>query len=94
MDAQRGVFSHVSGSFTQNSISNIREYNEKTGGWTSKPENINGNWNVFGMFGMNTALKANPKFTFDSKEYYVFLLMSSKDVTKIMKKIEKIRLKV
>ena len=66
MDAQRGVFSHVSGSFTQNSISNIREYNEKTGGWTSKPENINGNWNVFGMFGMNTALKANPKFTFDT----------------------------
>ena len=66
MDAQRGIFSHVSGSFTQNSISNIREYNEKTGGWTSKPENINGNWNVFGMFGMNTALKANPKFTFDT----------------------------
>ena len=66
MDAQRGIFSHVSGSFTQNSISNIREYNESTGGWTSKPENINGNWNVFGMFGMNTALKANPKFTFDT----------------------------
>ena len=66
MDAQRGIFSHVSGSFTQNAISNIRRYNEATGGWTSMPENINGNWNVFGMFGMNTALKANPKFTFDT----------------------------
>ena len=66
MDAQRGIFSHVNGSFTQNSISNIRKYNEATGGWTTMPENINGNWNVFGMFGMNTALKANPKFTFET----------------------------
>ncbi len=66
MDAQRGIFSHVSGSFTQNSISNIRKYNETTGGWTTMPENINGNWNVFGMFGMNTALKANPKFTIET----------------------------
>ena len=31
---------------------------------------------------------------FSSKEYFVFLLMSSKDVTNIMKKLEKIRLKV
>ena len=63
MDAQRGIFSHVRGSFTQNAISNIRKYNELTGGWTTMPENINGNWNVFGMFGMNTALKSNKKFT-------------------------------
>ena len=34
------------------------------------------------------------KNIFSSNKYYVFLLMSSKDVTKIMKKIEKIRLKV
>ena len=27
------------------------------------PENINGNWNVFGMFGINTAFKNNKKFT-------------------------------
>ncbi|MBQ8520595.1 MAG: TonB-dependent receptor, partial [Bacteroides sp.] len=65
MDAQRGIFSRVSGSFTQNAISNIRQYNETTGGWTTMPENINGNWNVFGMFGMNTALK-NKKFTIDT----------------------------
>ena len=66
MDAQRGIFSHVSGSFTQNAISNINTYDVATGKKTSVPENINGNWNVFGMFGMNTALKANPKFTFDT----------------------------
>ena len=66
MEAQRGIFSMVNGSFTQNSISNIRKYNETTGGWTTMPENINGNWNVFGMFGVNTALKSNKKFTFGS----------------------------
>ena len=65
MDAQRGIFSHVNGSFTQNAISNIRKYNPTTGGWTTMPENINGNWRVFGMFGMNTALK-NKKFTIDT----------------------------
>ena len=63
MDAQRGIFSALNGSFTQNSISNIRKYNEATGGWTTMPENINGNWNVFGMFGVNTAFKNNKKFT-------------------------------
>lgn len=63
MDAQRGIFSHVRGTFTQNAISNKRTYDEKDGSWTTKPENINGNWNVFGMFGMNTALKSNKKFT-------------------------------
>ena len=63
MDAQRGIFSRVNGSFTQNAISNIRKYNATTGGWTTMPENINGNWNVFGMFGINTAFKNNKKFT-------------------------------
>ena len=66
MDAQRGIFSHVNGSFTQNAISNMRKYNEATGGWTTMPENINGNWNVFGMFGMNTAFKNNKKFTVET----------------------------
>ena len=63
MEAQRFMFSRINASFTQNSISQIRKYNESTGGWTTMPENINGNWNVFGMFGMNTAFKNNKKFT-------------------------------
>jgi hypothetical protein len=63
MEAQRFIFSRINASFTQNSISQIRKYNESTGGWTTMPENINGNWNVFGMFGMNTAFKNNKKFT-------------------------------
>ena len=63
MEAQRFIFSRINASFTQNSISQIRKYNESIGGWTTMPENINGNWNVFGMFGMNTAFKNNKKFT-------------------------------
>lgn len=37
---------------TNNSISSMVTYDEKTGGRTTRPENINGNWNVFwgGMF--------------------------------------------
>ena len=66
MDAQRGIFSALNGSFTQNAITNIRKYDEKTGVSTTMPENINGNWNVFGMFGINTALKNNKKFTIGS----------------------------
>lgn len=54
---QQGIFSHASFQATQNSISNSRVYNEATGGWTTTPKNINGNWNLFGMLGFNTALK-------------------------------------
>ena len=64
-DKQRSIFSHANFSATQNSISNSRTYNESTGGWTSMPKNINGNWNAFGMFGINTALE-NKKFTIGS----------------------------
>ncbi len=70
-DLQRGIFVRSFFQATQNSISQSRTYNESTGGWTSMPKNINGNWNVFGMFGFNTALK-NKKFnvgTFSNIRY-------------------------
>ena len=70
-DLQRGIFVRSFFQATQNSISQSRSYNESTGGWTSMPKNINGNWNVFGMFGFNTALK-NKKFnvgTFSNIRY-------------------------
>ncbi|MBR1469270.1 MAG: outer membrane beta-barrel protein [Prevotella sp.] len=43
-------------STTNNSISSMVTYDEKTGGRTTRPENINGNWNIHwgGMF--NTAI--------------------------------------
>ena len=64
-EKQRGVMSHFNFSATQNSISNSRVYNSETGGWTTTPKNINGNWNAFGMLGFNTALK-NKKYTINS----------------------------
>ena len=62
MDAQRGIFSALNGSFTQNAITNKVTY-ASNGVRTSEPVNINGNWNMFGMFGINTAFKNNKKFT-------------------------------
>lgn len=64
-ERQRGIMTHANFSATQNSISNSRVYNSETGGWTTTPKNINGNWNAFGMFGFNTALK-NKKYTINS----------------------------
>lgn len=64
-EKQRGIMAHINGQLTQNSISNSRSYDEATGAWTVQPKNINGNWNVFGMFGYNTALK-NKKFTINT----------------------------
>lgn len=64
-ERQRGIVSHLNFSATQNSISNSRVYNAETGGWTTTPKNINGNWNAFGMFGFNTALK-NKKYTINT----------------------------
>ncbi|MBR0202192.1 MAG: TonB-dependent receptor [Bacteroidaceae bacterium] len=46
-----GNYRHI-----RNSISNLVRYNAETGGSTSRPENINGNWNADGGFNFNTAL--------------------------------------
>ncbi len=40
----------------RNSISNLVRYNSETGGSTSRPENINGNWNADGGVTFNMAL--------------------------------------
>lgn len=50
------LFGRFSFSNTLNSISNRTEYNEETGGQTTRPENINGNWNLSGNIGFNTPL--------------------------------------
>lgn len=64
-EKQRGIMSHVRFNLTQNSISNSRVYNPETGGWTTTPKNINGNWNAFGVIGFNTALP-DKKYTINS----------------------------
>lgn len=64
-EKQRGIMTHVMMTATQNAISNRTVYDELTGGRITTPENINGNWNAFGMFGFNTALK-NKKYTINT----------------------------
>lgn len=64
-EKQQGMMAHLSFSATQNAISNSTIFNEETGGRTTTPQNINGNWNAFGMYGFNTALP-NKKFTINS----------------------------
>ena len=53
---KRSVVFYVNYRHIRNSISNMVRYNPVTGGSISRPENINGNWNVNGGFTFNTAL--------------------------------------
>ena len=53
---QRSIMANLNFSTTRNSISNMVTYDEASGGRTTRPENINGNWNAFGMFMFNTAI--------------------------------------
>ena len=53
---QQGMMAHLNFSTTRNSISNMVTYDELTGGKTTQPENINGNWNMSAMFMFNTSL--------------------------------------
>ena len=59
---QRFVFANARFSMTQNSISRKVTYNDATGGRTSQPENINGNWDAGASFVMNTALDTLGRF--------------------------------
>ena len=62
-DKQGGFITRGNFRTTKNSISNRVAYNEETGGSITRPENIDGNWNVYGMVGGNMALK-DTRFTF------------------------------
>ena len=69
---QRSIMAHLNFSTTSNSISNMVTYDEKSGGRITRPENINGNWNAFGLFMFNTALDSAAFFnvnTFTTLRY-------------------------
>ena len=69
---QRSIMAHLMFSTTDNSISNMVTYDKTTGGRTTRPENINGNWNAFGMFMFNTAIDTAAYFnvnTFTTVNY-------------------------
>lgn len=69
---QQAIMAHVNFNNTSNSISNKVTYNEETGGRTTQPENINGNWNLNGAFMFNTAIDTAAYFnvnTFSTIRY-------------------------
>ena len=53
---QQSLMTYINYSNTRNSISNMVTYDETTGGSTTRPENVNGNWDVKASFMYNTAL--------------------------------------
>ena len=63
MEHQRGIFAWGGATMTRNSISNRTYYDETTGVRTTKPENINGNWNAYLGGGFNMSLDKNNYFT-------------------------------
>lgn len=87
-DRQQGIMTHAYFQTVKNAISNRVTYDEKTGGRITKPDNINGNWLVAGIFNFTTALKKNKKFTFNtfSRVFYrhqvAFLSLKKQDSQK------------
>jgi ligand-binding sensor domain-containing protein len=53
---KRSIVLYLNYRHIRNAISNLVHYDPETGGSISRPENINGNWNVNGGFTFNTAL--------------------------------------
>lgn len=52
----QSIFGRLSFSNTLNAITNRTEYNTQTGGQKTRPENIDGNWNMNANVGFNTPL--------------------------------------
>ena len=52
----KGIMTFINFSTTNNSISNKVTYDETTGGRITRPENINGIWNVMGAFMFNCSI--------------------------------------
>ena len=53
---QRAIMANVFFNTTSNAVSQMVTYDPTTGGRTSRPENINGNWNINSGFMFNTAI--------------------------------------
>ena len=69
---QRTIMAHLNFSTTSNAISTMISYDPETLARTSRPENINGNWNALGMFMFNTAIDSAAYFnvnTFTTLRY-------------------------
>ena len=64
MDHQRFINANANFSTTANSISNKVTYDPTTGGQTTRPENINGNWNAGGNVMFSSAIDSLGYFSY------------------------------
>ena len=69
---KRSIVAYANYRHIRNSISNLVRYNPETGGSISRPENINGNWNLNGGFTFNTAIDSTAHWNIgtDSRARY------------------------
>ena len=70
--SQTGWMTRLTFNQTSNSISNAMHYDESTGVRTTRPENINGNWNTDGDFMFNTSFGKNKNWTIGSFTGYSY----------------------
>lgn len=64
-EKQRGIMTNLRFQNSTNSVTSRTSYDPQTGARITQPDNINGNWNAFGMFGTNTALR-DKRFTINT----------------------------
>ena len=81
---QRAVMAFLNYSNTRNGISNRVTYDDKTGGRTTRPENINGNWNMNGALMFNTAIDSAGHFnvnTFTNVNYNNYVAYAARNAS-------------
>ena len=69
---QQSAFANINFTQTSNSISTAVTYDEATGARTSRPENINGNWNINGFMGYNRGYGKDNAFTSNATTFISF----------------------
>ena len=69
---QAGIMAHLAFAHTTNSISTRVIYNDATGVRYSRPENINGNWDLDGTFIYNFSFGKNKQFSLSTNTDFQF----------------------
>ena len=69
---QAGIMAHLAFAHTTNSISTRVIYNDATGVRYSRPENINGNWDLDGTFIYNFSFGKNRQFSLSTNTDFQF----------------------
>ena len=86
---QRAIMTFLNFSATQHAISDKITYDPATGGMLTRPENINGNWDVSGVLMFNTAIDSAGIFNFNTfsnikyNHYAAYLATGSNSVKSI-----------